>query len=472
MRALACVFLLILAACDGRGPGLPTVSVIGEEPRLREVVTARLAPADAQLAAAAAEGLVRLDAGGEIEGGLAERWSVSDDGLSYIFRLGRRQWPDGRPVTAHFVARRLRSTLAGASAHPFRAFLRGIESIQSTTAEVLEIRLAAPRPNLLQLLAQPEMGMVRENYGAGPFRVERRDIHGLHLVREVPLADDEAVRRDEVVLVGERAALAIARFAAGGAQLVTGGTVGDLALARASEAPGRALRFDPAIGLFGLAAVDARGPLKEARLREAMAMAIDRDGLVAALGVDGLAPRTTLLPAGGGTSPTPPRWQGLALGDRQAFARRAVGAALSIRVAMPEGPGYRLVFAHLARDWRRIGVTAEAVPFTANADLRFVDEVAPSAGASWFLERFRCGRAAAVCSKEADTALDTAWLAAGPADRGLQLAAAERAHSLAHLFIPMAAPIRWSLVAEEVTSFRPNPLARHNLVELAAEREE
>ena len=31
--------------------------------------------------------------GGNIVAGLAERWNVSDDGLSYIFRIASTEWP-------------------------------------------------------------------------------------------------------------------------------------------------------------------------------------------------------------------------------------------------------------------------------------------------------------------------------------------------------------------------------------------
>ena len=42
------------------------------------------------------------------------------------------------------------------------------------TDRVIEIRLLAPRPNLLQLLAQPEFGLLRDGEGSGPFTVERQ----------------------------------------------------------------------------------------------------------------------------------------------------------------------------------------------------------------------------------------------------------------------------------------------------------
>ena len=48
------------------------------------------------------------------------------------------------------------------------------------TDRVIEIRLNAPRPNLLQLLAQPEFGWSSASVGTGPFD---RPPHGRRLRR-------------------------------------------------------------------------------------------------------------------------------------------------------------------------------------------------------------------------------------------------------------------------------------------------
>ncbi|HHX09745.1 MAG TPA: hypothetical protein GX729_00005 [Firmicutes bacterium] len=50
------------------------------------------------------EGLVRLNANGEYEqgSGLAESWTISDDGLVYVFKLKEGlKWSSGEPLTAH-----------------------------------------------------------------------------------------------------------------------------------------------------------------------------------------------------------------------------------------------------------------------------------------------------------------------------------------------------------------------------------
>jgi len=75
------------AACRPQPQGLTRVVVIGGEPRLRDPSAGPLSAADAALVSSVAQGLVRFDATGNIVSGLAERWNVSDDGLSYIFRL-------------------------------------------------------------------------------------------------------------------------------------------------------------------------------------------------------------------------------------------------------------------------------------------------------------------------------------------------------------------------------------------------
>ena len=129
-----------------------------------------------------------------------------------------------------------------------------------------------------------------------------------------------------------------------------------------------------------------------------------------------------------------------------------------------------MLFAHLRRDWALVGVRAVRVDLAQSADLRLVDEVAPSAGASWYLERFSCARAR-VCDPVADAALAASRVATDPAARSAQLAAADRALADAATFMPLTSPIRWSLVSRRVTGYRPNPFAVHSLADLVDDRQ-
>src|SRR3546814_17194420 len=73
--------------------------------------------ANAALLDATSQGLVSYDGEGQIDTGLADRWTVTTDGRSYIFRLREARWTNGRKVTAMDVAEILRDYLAPASRH-------------------------------------------------------------------------------------------------------------------------------------------------------------------------------------------------------------------------------------------------------------------------------------------------------------------------------------------------------------------
>jgi oligopeptide transport system substrate-binding protein len=109
-----------LGACGGNSSEVTRIGVVGPEPKLVETVTAGLSPGDALIRSSMAQGLVRLDERGQIVPGLAERWNVSDDGLSYIFRLQTGEWPDGRRIKAEDIARILSRQLRPASTNPLK----------------------------------------------------------------------------------------------------------------------------------------------------------------------------------------------------------------------------------------------------------------------------------------------------------------------------------------------------------------
>jgi oligopeptide transport system substrate-binding protein len=458
---------LILSGCDERETGPIRVSAIGTPPQLRNPNLQPLDPPSAFLVEAAAQGLVRFDNVGEIEPALAQSWIVSDDGMRYTFRIRRAHWADGSPVTAEQVATRLRAAASRASRNPLKPVLGAIEDVVAMTDQVLEISLRGPRPNMLQLLAQPEMGILMRSVGTGPLVVAAEGDGEVRLSR--PVTEDEEAGdgdRPDILLRGDTAGLAVARFAEDEADLVTGGTIGDLPIARAAGLPGNRLVFDPAPGLFGLAfAAAEEGPMSDPAVRRALSMAIDRQAMVAALAVPGLQPRVTLAPAIGDELPRPtvPDWATSPMPMRRELAARviaAIGEPVQVRVAIPEGPGYRLIFAYLRRDWRMIGVDAIRVRAGAPADLRMIDAIAPETMAIWYLRQFSC-EARGICDPAADTALQAARVAPGMAERQAQIMQADELLSRLVPFIPLGTPIRWSLVAPRLTGFRPSPFARH-----------
>ncbi|MCJ8190446.1 ABC transporter substrate-binding protein [Sphingomicrobium aestuariivivum] len=451
---VASAISLALAGCGGAQDGEVVVVVI--DPDVEEQM----------LDAALAQGLVRFDAAGEIEQGLATSWHVSDDGRSYIFRLADINWADGEPVTAPAVARLLEQQLTRDSiADEFGA----IEDVRAMTDKVIEIRLAAPQRNFLQLLARPELSIARQGDGTGPFtRIDRPEVKVAAVtvgrMVETPRGDlvEERVRVD----TGRSAEQAIGAFTEGEADLVTGGTFATAPLAlEAARTFGRP-RFDPVAGLFGLVPQSAEGPLASPELRRALSAAIDRDAIISALGVRSLLPRATVLQDAldMDVRPRPPAFVAEPLEDRRAAAREALAGAelddTEIAIALPDGPGADILFTRLLADWSAIGLSPARVAEPEQADLVLIDRVAPAANSAWFLRQFRCARVT-ICDAEADRLLDEARATRDPARRNALLAEAAARIEEAQLFMPIAAPVRWSLVAPGLTGFAENRFARH-----------
>ena len=466
IRAIFCVIPLI-AGCGQNESGPINVGAIGGPPTLVNPNLVPLDPPKAFMVQAAAQGLVRFEASGQIQPALAQRWIVSNDGLRYTFRLAPLRWSGGDRITAAQVAARLRAAMGPASRNRLKPLLGAIDEIEAMTDDVLEISLKSPRPRFLDLLAQPELAILYNGQGSGPFRgIEQAD-GSVMLSRPLPEDGEDEQELPKILLRGQRAAFAVVQFRARRLDMVAGGTAGDLPIARAAAPAASALRFDPVDGLFGLRFTAAAGPLADPQVRDALSMAIDRASLVAALDVPSLQPRESIVPLGIQELPAParPAWRSLPLQQRRAAAGRTVAGLarpkpLPLKVGVPDGAGYRLVFAYLRASWRTIGVDAQAVAPEAPADLRLIDEMAPVAMASWYLRGFTCA-ARALCSAEADRAMEAARIAPTAGERREMLAKADAILRDAIVFIPLTAPVRWSLVARRLTGFQPNIFAYH-----------
>lgn len=469
--AAALMLALALGGCERAPEGAIRVAVIGEAPRVVDPAAGPLSPGAAVLLQNAAQGLVRFDPRGRIEPGLAERWNVSDDGLSYIFRLASGEWPNGRKISAQHVARLLRRQVAASSRNPLRDALGGAEIVPMTD-RVLEIRLQAPRPELLQLLAQPEMAVTFDSVGTGPFALEEQE-NGLRLNRLVADPDEESPAREQLAIRGVDAQAAVRGFAGGGFDLVLGGTFSDLPYARTVRLRRNSLVFDPVAGLFGLVPARATGPAANLELRRLLAQAIDREALLAALDVAGLVGRATVLEAGLDrmADPVQPPWTAAPIAERRPGLIAAADQLFAelerptLRIGLPQGPGADLLLARLTQDWQLLGLRVERSEPGAPADFRLIDMVAPSASPAWFLRRFRCEERP-VCSEEADTLLEAARAAPVAPQRAALLAEAARLLDEAQVFIPIAAPVRWSLVSNRIEGFAGNRFGRHTLTRL------
>jgi len=129
-----------------------------------------------------------------------------------------------------------------------------------------------------------------------------------------------------------------------------------------------------------------------------------------------------------------------------------------LTIALPPGPGMTLLYGQLAASWRRIGILLDRAAPDAPADLRLIDAVAPYDSARWYL-----ATACIACGEQAVAALEAARLAPTLAERGTRLAAADAAMNADAGFMPIARPLRWSLVATRLQAWQANPRGWHPL---------
>ncbi len=128
------------------------------------------------------EGLLELDAQLEIQPALADAWSVSDDGLTYAFRLRpEATFHNGAQVTAADVEASFNRLRDAGEALPGRWVLHDLQPDGITVfgRDSLQLHLSRPQPVFPGLLATPHASIVfqggvggapdTEDLGSGPF---------------------------------------------------------------------------------------------------------------------------------------------------------------------------------------------------------------------------------------------------------------------------------------------------------------
>ena len=84
--------LALLSGCRREASGPLVVSAIGGPARMADPDREPPDTPSGVLLQTVAQGLVRFDATGDVEPGLAQSWIVSNDGLRYTFRITRTNW--------------------------------------------------------------------------------------------------------------------------------------------------------------------------------------------------------------------------------------------------------------------------------------------------------------------------------------------------------------------------------------------
>jgi len=485
MRLLLPILIVaFLAGCGGReDDGIVDIAFIADGEQL-VANGMRLSFAQQHVRAATSEGLVSLDADGAVVPAIAERWIVTDDGASYIFRLRNSEWPDGDPITGENVRDQLLRNVRNLRGTSLGLDLAKIRDIRAMTGRVVEIRLNSPMPDFLQLLAQPELGLRQHGGGTGPMGiVEGAEGEPLAL-KALPPEQRGLPRREnweeEFKLLRLRAMSvrqATDAFASGEIEVVLGGRLANLPLANTGALSRGTVRLEAALGLFGLQVVTSRGFLADAANREALSLAVNRETLLEPFNIGGWKATTRIVAPDlpGDSKLVKERWSDLSFVNRQAVARQRVNAwkrangseTLRLAVDIPQGPGSVTLLRQLAAMYAQVGITLERAQQGGRADLRLKDRAARYGAARWFLNQQNCGLTDDFCSPQADRLVAEADRASDLTLRDELLAEAERLLMQENYFIPFGAPIRWSLVRADVDGFRENAWGIHPLFPLA-----
>lgn len=236
--------------------------------------------------------LIRPSADGQgLEPGLAESWSVSDDGLTLTFQLREARFADGTPVTAEDVRASLeRAASEGSRWRRFFSPLTGIEAVGDR-----EVRLTLEAPftpafNNLALFSAAILpaarleaegdGFFAAPIGSGPF-VLRDWARGSRMVLEAnPHYWQEglpAVERVELEIVTEGSARVI-RLEAGEVDIILDPPLSQLAALEAAPGitVGQAVPFRSDFVLLNT----TRAPFDDIRVRQALNLAIDKQAII------------------------------------------------------------------------------------------------------------------------------------------------------------------------------------------------
>jgi oligopeptide transport system substrate-binding protein len=285
------------------------------------------------------EGLTAVDdATAQPVPGVAERWDISADGLTYTFHLrADARWSNGDPVTAADFVWSFRRILSPKLASEYSYMVWPLKNAQAYNegrladfAQVgaravddrtLELTLGAPCPWLLALAAHQAWYPVHrptiEKFGAaerqgtswtrpenmvgnGPFTLKEWALNTRITVAKNPRYWDAArAQLDAAEFYPiENLATEEKTFRAGQLHVTYGLPPAKIPAWRDNKTDRGVLRVDPFLETFFLRFNTTKPPLDNAKLRQALARAIDRDAIARDVLRGSVTPARALTPPG------------------------------------------------------------------------------------------------------------------------------------------------------------------------------
>lgn len=340
MRGLPVAALMLgaLAACSDVSDRADLVFLNGAEPETLDPALITGQP-EGRLASSLFEGLTRFSETGEAEPGVAESWELSEDGLTYTFRLrDDARWSNGDPVTADDFVASWRRTLDPSTASEYayqlhyirngRAFNEGAlddfgqVGVRALDERALEVTLENPTPFFLDLCAFTTLLPVHlpsvlthgddwikpgRLVGNGAYTLEVWRINDRIRLRRNPRYWDAAnVAMETVdVIPVSNANTAFNFYASGMADLMMDkGLVPPALMEALKKRPD--FHAAPFLGTYFLRFNVTKPPFDDARVRRAISLVIDKERIVGKITRAGEVAADSLVPPGTAGYEPPP----------------------------------------------------------------------------------------------------------------------------------------------------------------------
>lgn len=337
-------------------------------------------------------GLTTVDAESNVIPGAAESWTISDDGLTYVFTMREGMlWSDGNPVTAQdyeYAFKRILDPMTASRAAPMLYVIENgrpinggempVENLGVTALDdrTLQIKLEAPTPFFLELIVHrgfPAPRWVIEEYGREWTRPENIVVNGafklkewvpqtsVSVVRNPTFFDAETVALDEIIFyTTEDLTAAFNRYRAGELDMIISFPPSQFDWIKENLPDD--LRMTQNLGLEYITFNTTKPPFNDPRVRRALSMAIDRDTIADRVMRGGEMPAYSLIPVGSRENYEPAfaSFQNLSQAERVARAKELLAEAgygpdnpLSFSFRYNTQEVLRRVAAAIAAMWQR-----------------------------------------------------------------------------------------------------------------------
>jgi oligopeptide transport system substrate-binding protein len=330
LRLLGLFLLFAATSCGPAQKRADLVFVNGAEPETLDpsIITGQ---PEGRIVNALFEGLTTFNAHGEPGPGMAESWTISEDGKTYTFRIRPdAKWSDGRRLTARDFVESWKRTLSPETAASYNYQLFYVKNagsfaegritdfsevgVKALDDQTLEVTLENPTPFFLDLCATPPLHPVPvdqvKKFGDDWVKPAKIVSNGAYTLEDWRINDRIRLRKNQNYWNARNVALesvealpisvatvAFNFYAGGLADLIVDKNLTPNALLdELKKTPD--FHSAPFAGIYFLRFNCSKPPFNDPRVRRAFAMAVDKRRIVEKITRAGELPATSFVPPG------------------------------------------------------------------------------------------------------------------------------------------------------------------------------